>query len=124
MNQFVCASLLGYNSDYEGVRLYTDKGELIARILVDNGIATKATSYSTAINAAVPAFKSLIPSDTSTLRTALSAPVHHPSNFSENAPTFISSSLDLGSECLVVVSGIQNGVQKFTVQKSLQKLIP
>ena len=99
MNQFVCASLLGYISDYEGVRLYTDKGKLIARILVDNGLATKATSYLTAINAAVPAVESLIPSDASTLRTALAAPSFHPSI----APTFISSSLDLGSEYLVVV---------------------
>ena len=71
VNQFICASFLGCNADYEGVRIYTGKAELVARILLDKGLVTMAESYSTAIKAAVPDVKSLIPSHTLTLRTAL-----------------------------------------------------
>jgi len=117
VNQFVCASHLGRNSDYEGVRLYTGKGELLARFLLEKYFVTMAESYTTASKAVVPDVKSLIPSHTLMLRTALAAPVHHLFNAPVNAVAFISTSLDLGSECLVVVSGIQNGVHKFTVRK-------
>ena len=70
VNQFVCASHLGHNSDYEGVRLYTGKGELVARILVDKGLVTMADSYSEAIKASVPDVKTLIPSHAPTLKTS------------------------------------------------------
>jgi len=76
MNQFVYASFLGCCSDYEGVRLYTGEGELVARILVDNGLGNIAESYSTAIKAAVPDIKSLIrPFHTPTMKNELAAPV-------------------------------------------------
>ena len=80
VNQFVCASLLGVNADYEGVRLYTGNGELVAKILVEKGLATGALSYITAIKADVPDVRSLIPSHTPTLRSDLDASVCQPSS--------------------------------------------
>ena len=61
VNQFVCASHLGHNSDYEGVRLYTGKGELVARILVDKGLATMADSYSFPKASSLPAILPINP---------------------------------------------------------------
>ena len=66
VNKYVLASHLGHTF----ARVYTGEKELVARILVDKGLATMADSYSEAINASVPDVPTLDSSQTPTLKTA------------------------------------------------------
>ena len=119
VNQFVCAVPLGRTQDYEGVRLYTGLGQLVATILVEKNLVATAETYTLACKDAVPDVKSLIPSHNVSLSTASAAPTscYRSPHVPELQLAYISSSLELGSDCPVMVSGIQNGVNKFSVRK-------
>ena len=71
VNKFVCAVPLGRTQDYEGVRLYTGLGQLVATILVEKHLVATAETYLKACEDLVPDVKSLIPSSVIDLTDSL-----------------------------------------------------
>lgn len=108
---------LGNAEDYEVIRIYTKCGGLVAKALIDKNLMVKTETYQTALES--------LPLDAHSLTPALGTPATSPlgSPLSDSYPVvpaiqfYISSCLQINTDCQVTVSSIQNGVNKFTVLK-------
>lgn len=106
---------LGFIKDYEGIRLYSGNGELVARVLYKRNLVTIAETYYEACKKPTPNIKSFLDSIEPMCiesRSLLESPI-----IADGYEPILYTASSLDSECPVTVTSIQNGINEFTVRK-------
>ena len=129
-NKNVKAVSLGIRDDFEGVRIYLND-VLVAKLLVENHLATTATTYAEAVREPIPNHRQLSVSSISpppmtknSYRAPSAMSVSHKMLNIASLPTKANPGGSYAATCLemnvlhtVMVTYVQNGPQKFVIQR-------
>ena len=115
INLPVKAISLGFVEDYEVVRLYTNRGRLLAKLLLDNHLVVENETYKTALKH-LPVDELLSPMTALTLSPTRDAQLAVPA-----VKVYTLSSLEKNTNFQVTVLNIQNSMKKFTIFNKLEE---